>query len=364
MKKRILSLLLLLFMLLPFNIKAIAIKNVDISSSDESKIGEEVLLKININLSEDYSGNTNSLGIWILNYEIIFDDTALIATDIVSDDWESELYEEDGKYYIVSVAKENTNSLNKCSDGILQCSDYEVTVKFFVRNTEKSSTSIGINNVKAILLMVPTLGQEYDTNNPSLIEGNGYDVNTIKITKSENQVVNEPQNIVNDNKPNVNIQPDVVKPDVPNEPTVKSSNNYLNSLIIEGYEIDFNKNKHNYNITVDNDVNTLNLQVELEDAKATYTILGNDDLEANNYKVKIEVVAENGEKSTYTINVKKQNADEVIIDKEEPFHIDRKYFVIGGIILGIIVIIIIITIIINKINDRKLNKALDELDKL
>lgn len=364
MKRNIVRILLLLFILIPFNVKAIAIKNVDINSVDEAKIGEEVLLNIKINFSEDFGMNTNSLGIWLLNYEIIYDNTALIATDIISDDWQSVLYEDGGKYYIISEANENVSSSNKCSDGILQCSDYEVTVKFFVRNTDKHSTSIGINNVEAILLMVPALGQDYDTNNKSLIEGTGYDVKTVKITRTENQVVNEPQNIISNTKPNVNTQPEITKPNVPNESVEKSNNNYLSSLTIENYEIDFEKNKHNYNLTIANDINMLNLKVEVEDPKATYVILGADDLEKNNYKIEIEVTAENGEKSTYTINIKKPKVEEEIADEKESFHLDKKYIIFGCIGLGIILIIIIIVVIINKISDRKLNKALDELDKM
>lgn len=364
MKRNIVSILLLLFILIPFNVKAIAIKNVDISSNEEAKIGEEVLLNIKINFSDDSSMNTNSLGIWMLNYEIIYDDTALIATDIISDDWDSYLYEDGGKYYVISEAIENSASLNKCSDGILQCSNYEVTVKFFVRNTEKHSTSIGINNIESVLLMVPALGEGYDTNNPSLITGNSYDVKTIKITKTENQVINEPQNIASDNKPDVSKQPEVSTPNTNNEPIIQSSNNYLSSLTIEGYEINFDKNKHNYSITVEDNVNNLNLKVELEDTKATYTILGADDLEKNDYKVLIDVVAENGEKSTYTIKVKREENKEEVVNEKESFHLDKKYIIIGGIVLAVILIIIIIVVIINKINDRKLNKALDELDKM
>lgn len=364
MKRNIVSILLLLFILIPFNVKAIAIKNVDITSNDNVKVGEEVLLKVNINFSEDSNLNTNNLGIWMLNYEIIYDNNALIATDFISDDWESALYEENGKYYILSAVKENVSSPNKCSDGLLQCSNYEVTIKFFVRNTEKSSTSVGINNIEAGLLMVPTEAGNYDTNNISLIEGNGYNVKTIKIAKTENQVVNEPQNIISNTKPNVNKQPEITNPNVPNENAEKSNNNYLSSLTIENYEIDFEKNKHNYRITVPNDVNKLNLNIELEDSKASYTIIGADDLEKNDYKVQVEVTAENGEKSTYTINVKRPKVEEEVANEKESFHLDKKYIIFGCIGLGIILIIIIIVVIINKINDRKLNKALDELDKM
>lgn len=363
MKKNIISVLLLLFIFIPFNVKAFSIKEVNISGPEEVKVGEEIVLTFNINFLNNQMQNTNGLGILLIDYELIYNDSDLIITDITSSDWDSEVYQDEGKYHIINQVSDNISSPSKCSDGILHCSNYEVTVKFFAKNTESSVTNIGIKNVEAALLIVPNQGEEYNTENPSLVTGDVYDVKTIKINKGENKVINEPQNIVSDNKP-VTKQPEIVTPNNPDNQIEKSSNKYLSSLTIENYEIDFDKKKYNYNITIEDDVNTLDLKLELEDIKASYTVIGADDLEKNNYKVQIEVTAENGEKATYTINAKKQNVEELTTDKEEPFHIDKKYIIIGCIILGVIIVLIIIIAIVNKINDRKIDKTLDELDKM
>ncbi len=362
MKRNIVSILLLLFILIPFKVKALSIKEASINGVEESKIGEEIVLTFNINFENHNGQNTNELGIMLVTYELLFDDDDLVITNIISNDWDSEVYQEDGKYYIISQIADNPTSPNKCSDSILHCSNYEVNAKFFVKNTESNVTNVGLKDVEAGLLIVPNPGEEYNFESPSLITGSVYDVKTIKINKAENQVVKEPENIVSDNKP-VNKQPDIVVPNNPNSQIDKSSNSYLKSLIIEGYEISFDKQKYNYNIKIADDVNTLDLKLELEDSKASYTVIGADDLEKNNYTVQIEVTAENNEKTTYVINAKKQNTEKLITDKEETFHIDKKYIVIGSIILGVLFLLIIIIVIVNKINDRKIDKTLDELDK-
>ncbi|MCI8778513.1 MAG: cadherin-like beta sandwich domain-containing protein [Bacilli bacterium] len=363
MKRNIVSILLLLFILIPFKVKAISIQEAKINGPEEVKIGEEIVLTFNINFANHNAQNTNELGLMLVTYELLFDDEDLIVTSVTSSDWDSEVYQEEGKYYIISQIADNPTSQNKCSDYILHCGNYEVNVKFFAKNTESSVTNVGVKDVEAGLLIVPNPGEEYNFENPSLITGSVYDVKTIKINKTENQVVKEPENIVSDNKP-VNKQPEVVTPNNPDPQVEKSSNNYLSALTIEGYEIDFNKQKYNYNIKIDDNVNTLDVKLELEDSKASYIVTGADDLEKNNYKVKIEVTAENGEKVIYTINAKRSKVEEDVTNKKESFHLDKKYIIFGCIGLGIILIIITIAVIINKINDRKLNKALDELDKM
>ena len=103
--------------------------------------------------------------------------------------------------------------------------------------------------------------------------------------------------------------------------------------------------------------------------KAKYKIIGADDLKKNNYKVLVEVTAENGDKNTYTINVKVEEDKETNIttsddNKDEPkkhFKLEKKHIIIGSIIAGVILILIIIIKFIVNIKDRKLERALDEL---
>ena len=54
-----------------------------------------------------------------------------------------------------------------------------------------------------------------------------------------------------------------------------SSNNYLKSLEIDGYEITFNKETNEYTITVKSDVTSLDIKAIPEDSRARVEITGN-----------------------------------------------------------------------------------------
>ncbi len=86
----------------------------------------------------------------------------------------------------------------------------------------------------------------------------------------------------------------------------KSGNNNLASIVIDDIDIDFNPNILEYDITVENDVNSLDLTIVTEDKKAEVTIVGNENFVTGENIVKIMVTAENGNTKTYTINVTKE----------------------------------------------------------
>ena len=91
-----------------------------------------------------------------------------------------------------------------------------------------------------------------------------------------------------------------------------SSNNYLKSLQIseEGLTPDFVKTKTNYTLSVGPKVTSINVNAKAEDSSATVTVSGNTDLKDGDNNIYITVVAENGNKRTYTIIVNK-SADPV-----------------------------------------------------
>ena len=63
-----------------------------------------------------------------------------------------------------------------------------------------------------------------------------------------------------------------------------------------------------------------------------------------------------------SIKVIKRDCTEVEFQKEKKeFKLTDKHLIIGGIVLGAILLLIIIRFIIIKINDRKIDKALDDL---
>ncbi len=166
---------------------------------------------------------------------------------------------------------------------------------------------------------------------------------------------------------------DIVKPvidtsknNISNIPVSKSNNKFLKKLEIDNYDISFDKYKYNYDIVVEDEVNSLNIKAELQNSNAKYTITGNDDLKKNNNKVIIEVTAENGDKNIYTIYVKKEseitaNVDEQSNFKKATINVDKKYVKTGFIVILVIVFIILVSFIVRKINDKKIDKLVDKM---
>ena len=120
----------------------------------------------------------------------------------------------------------------------------------------------------------------------------------------------------------------------------KSSNNNLKDIVIDGYEINFDKDTLEYKIKVGSDVTSLDISALVEDASAWAKIEGNENFKEGENTVTITVYAENGETKTYKILVNKDKAEEkvTVIDGEE----DDKDG-INGEKLVIIILIILVT---------------------
>ena len=99
-----------------------------------------------------------------------------------------------------------------------------------------------------------------------------------------------------------------------------SSNNNLKNLSISNVNLSFDKNTLAYNASVENSVTNVKVNYEVEDSKATATVVGGDNLKVGTNKVEVVVVAENGNSKTYTITVVrkdvrsnvKNNNDEIV----------------------------------------------------
>ena len=85
-----------------------------------------------------------------------------------------------------------------------------------------------------------------------------------------------------------------------------SSNNYLKSLEIDGYELEFDKYTSEYKITVKNDVTSLDISALAEDSRSRVEITGNSDFKVGENVVTITVIAENGSIREYKLMVEKE----------------------------------------------------------
>ncbi len=121
----------------------------------------------------------------------------------------------------------------------------------------------------------------------------------------------------------------------------KSSDNYLKSLSIDGYELypEFNRQEDTYTIYVEDDtVNTFNVSAEADNENAKIEGIGNITVSQEQRIINVRVIAENGDLKVYTIDVENE--------ENKPKNINKYIIIIIVIIL--IIITILITIKIKK----------------
>ena len=290
---------------------------------------------------------------------------------VSADGYDSEVVTEDGKYYVLSTVRVYNNA-NKCIDGFLACTNYSATLKFYVKNSEKTSTDIKLTEVASYALPIDTSLESYTEENLEELSYTKEIVRTIPIKQENKKVEDVPakeiptetakpeidtsiiekaqQEIKNNNSNsnqnttnNTENKESSTLQETKQEDT-KSSNCYLMSLEIDGYPFDFQKDKLEYNVQIDNYRQSLEVKAVTEDFRAKYKIEGNENLKD---KVTVTVTAEDGSKKIYVIHIKKVESKLVKNIK--------KYSIYVGI--GII-IILILCLIGSKISNRKLNKMI------
>lgn len=122
---------------------------------------------------------------------------------------------------------------------------------------------------------------------------------------------------------------------------ILSSNVYLNKIVIIGYNLDFDKDKINYNLKIKNE-KSLDITAITEDSTSYVTIYGNESLE-NGSIIRLVVTGEDTTQKTYTITIEKTS-----------------YFPIIVIILSIISVVgLIVYLVIHK-KDKEENEDIKE----
>ena len=117
----------------------------------------------------------------------------------------------------------------------------------------------------------------------------------------------------------------------------KSDNNYLASLIVDGYQLNFDPSVESYSLTLTKDVTILNVRAITESETAKSSVLGNANLE-NGSIITIRVTAEDETTRDYTITIIKK------------FNIMDYWMYIA---VGVLLIILIILIILDRNKNKK-----------
>lgn len=122
---------------------------------------------------------------------------------------------------------------------------------------------------------------------------------TITYLSEDKNTDKEEENNNSGNNINVSNKND----NVVNEEKEKSSDNYLSNITLSSGTISFDKNITTYNITVDYNVENIDVNAKTSDSLATLTGTGNHSLKVGKNIVELKVTAEDDSERTYTINV-------------------------------------------------------------
>ena len=154
----------------------------------------------------------------------------------------------------------------------------------------------------------------------------------------------------------------------------KSSNNYLQSLNVEGYNLtpEFDKQILEYSINISSNKNEITITAKSDDENAKIEGIGKIKLQNNQTECRIDVTAESGTVRTYIVKLNSQQEKENSIteniekveevaelennellsnESEEESKIDYKYIIILGIV---IILIFVITV---NVKGKKTHKA-------
>ncbi len=202
------------------------------------------------------------------------------------------------------------------------------------------------NNVSSSLDHEVTTDNSTEANNKNQSTTNN-NSNSSNETNNKNYGVNG-NSITNSNEKNQNSE-------IINTETQKSNNNYASKIEIKDYKIDFEKEKNEYTIYTDENTNQLDVAVTVEDSNAIYNIIGADNLKQSNYKIFVEITAEDNSKRIYTINVKTQENSQTEENIAKVKLKKTKIFIIGTIIFGIVLLVILLIVVIQK-SKRKIMK--------
>lgn len=372
-------LFLMIVLLFPFNVKAASISKVEVQGTNSSTVGNSFYQSFYVGVSGVQKGQSG-LGIGAVVFKLDFDENVFTLTSMSKiDSFETKVYKEGSSYYIVSTIDETNSFHNKCVDNILYCADYLLTLQFYTKNTDKSSSNITMSEVNCVLF---NTNSDYSESSATTISSGSTSTNTISIKQSSSVPTSSPSSISissgsrNTSSATSKVSSKAKSGATSNSPTqtttTQSSSsdspkftNYLSSLEVKGYEIKFDKEQSNYKVLIDKKVNKLEVNATAENEKSNVEIKGADNLKKNNYKVLIIVTSEDGYKRTYIIRAVEDVKDEKVKEKKSFINMNwikkhKNYIIIG---LGSIVFILLILFIIIKKKDRKLDKMFDNFDK-
>lgn len=198
------------------------------------------------------------------------------------------------KTYTVNVTrKDDKNSNNSLKS---------LTIKDVDINFKSNTLSYKVN-VKNDIEEIEISAEAYDKN--SKIEGVGK--HKLNVGSNTIQVI-----VIDKNNNKKTYILTIIREDENGNTEQLSNNTKLKSIKINDQDLTIKENVFTYSLSVENNINIVDLIYELEDEKATAVVEGNNELIVGNNKFKIIVTAEDGTTKTYEILIERKELNNTL----------------------------------------------------
>lgn len=344
------------------------------SDTDELYVGDtfKVSLVVNSTDLEDYINGIDGLVTYSDNLKLM---NVLFNENLIG------TYNEDGRF--VGAGTELTNGTTVITFEFMAINDGEGTVTLngsvandmIINEFEEVSTSVNItrkssiNNLYSLNASIGTFDTAFDKDVTVYTLTVPYDTKEVILSGSLEDILSTVDGLfkyeLTEDKTTAIITVTAEdgstkvytvyivkeKPSVVPTPVVYyySSNNYLKTLEAKGYEIKFDRDILEYELSVNNDVKSLDITAIAEDSRSRVEITGNENFKTGKNTVIISVKAENGDVREYKLIVNRKNTTTTTLTEEEESGSTAEKVVI--IILIVLVVLGLLYLIFKKDDD-------------
>ena len=342
------------------------------SDTDELYVGDTFKASLVVNSTdlEDYINGIDGLVTYSDNLKLM---NVLFNENLIG------TYNEDGRF--VGAGTELTNGTTVITFEFMAINDGEGTVTLngsvandmIINEFEEVSTSVNItrkssiNNLYSLNASVGTFDTAFDKDVTVYTLTVPYDTKEVILSGSLEDTLSTVDGLfkyeLTEDKTTAIITAEdgstkvytvyIIKEKPPVVPTpvvyYYSSNNYLKTLEAKGYEIKFDRDTLVYELSVKNDVKSLDITAIAEDSRSRVEITGNENFKTGKNTVIISVKAENGDVREYKLIVNRKNTATTTLTEEEESGSTAEKVVI--IILIVLVVLGLLYLIFKKDDD-------------
>ena len=335
--KKYIKIIILIFLIIPLNAKA---SSMNLNCPTQTSPGSTVACEITLTSSVPVNGIS-------LKYNIPEEITYKNLE--IKDDWESNYNEKDG---LVITKSNNSQTENKIADlnikipkentlnkeYTISLTDIDLSdINYNSESLPDATATIKVvsddNTLSSLTITNGKLSPKFNKDKTNYTATVDKDSTTITATATDkeakvtgdigNKKLNYGANhftitvtspLGNTKQYKITITRPTPKPATnPNNTTTKNENNNnipsksndatLKDIIIKDYEINFKKDKYNYELTISNEVTNLEITATPNDTKSIVKIIHNENLKVGENIITITITAEDGTICKYIINV-------------------------------------------------------------